>query len=152
MRCCRSSWFLFSLSVRLEGAYYSLSCCLFRTLLWTFKCSYLMLNFCCLTHHALSSRKTLLQQIPAMKPIELAVGLLNLVGFLKNIIDPFEYIQLTEYFGTTFQSSLLKLNIERLPFSRWVKAMGTNSDVIICSHQRQLRNQGMKWRKLSNYS
>lgn len=64
-----------------------------------------------------------------MEPIGLTAGFLNLAGLLNNAIDWFEYIQLAQNFGTTFQSSLLKLDIERLRLSRWGKAMGINSDV-----------------------
>jgi Prion-inhibition and propagation len=64
-----------------------------------------------------------------MKPVGLTASPFHLVDLFNNAIDWFEYIQLARNFGTTFQSSLLKLDIERLRLSRWGKAIGISGDV-----------------------
>lgn len=53
-----------------------------------------------------------------MEPIGLTPSLLSLSGLFNDAVDSLEYIQLARNFGTTSQSSLMKLQAEHLRLSR----------------------------------
>ena len=64
-----------------------------------------------------------------MEPAGLAVGIIALATTFNNAVDCFEYVQLGRAFGTDFQTSLLRLENERLRLSRWGKAIGLSGDI-----------------------
>ena len=63
-----------------------------------------------------------------MEGAGLAVGVIALGSTFNNAVDCFEYVRLGRAFGTNFQTSLLKLENERLRVSRWGKSVGLSGD------------------------
>lgn len=56
-----------------------------------------------------------------MEPISLSLGL---VGSFVACVDCFEYIRIGRNFGEDYQTSVIKLDLVRLRFTRWGEAVG----------------------------
>jgi hypothetical protein len=64
-----------------------------------------------------------------MEAAGLATGVIALAGLFNNAVDCFEYVQLGRNFGSSFQTSVLKLDDARLRLSRWGESVGLSGDL-----------------------
>lgn len=64
-----------------------------------------------------------------MEAAGLATGVIALAGLFNNAVDCFEYVQLGRDFGSSFQTSVLKLDDARLRLSRWGESVGLSGDL-----------------------
>lgn len=60
----------------------------------------------------------------------LVVGIIALAGLFNNAVECFEFVHLGRTFGTTFQTSELKLDNARLRLSRWGKSLRLDDENI----------------------
>ena len=59
-----------------------------------------------------------------MEPVNLVVGITGLVGTFTACVDCFDYTRIGRRLGKDYETSLIKLDVIRLRFTRWGEAVG----------------------------
>ena len=61
-----------------------------------------------------------------MEPVGLTLGVAGLVGTFTACVDCFENVRIGRSFGEDYQTSIIKLDLVRLRFTRWGQSVGIN--------------------------
>lgn len=61
-----------------------------------------------------------------MEPVGLSLGVAGLVGTFTACVDCFENVRIGRSFGEDYQTSIIKLDLVRLRFTRWGQSVGIN--------------------------
>ena len=59
-----------------------------------------------------------------MEPVSFSLGVVGLVGAFTACVDCFEYFHIGRNLGSDFETSIIKLDIVRLRFTRWGESVG----------------------------
>lgn len=75
-----------------------------------------------------------------MEPIGFTVGIVGLIGTFTACVDCFDYIYIGRRLGRDYETSMIKLDLIRLRFTRWGEAAGLNQiDEAVASSQIKQR-------------
>ena len=75
-----------------------------------------------------------------MEPVSFAVGVVGLLGTFTACVDCFDFVRIGRRLGRDYETSIIKLDLVRLRFTRWGEAAGlVQADEAIASSQIKKR-------------